>query len=181
MENNSRKKIWFFIFSIKAFFPKIIQLFCDFAPNIDNQYKDKYTNVPFPYVQFLSSTFTQQSNTYMNHTLPLDTTTSQTFAYRFPFYLRTDYIAITIHYDDFVDVQKALVCAIYWVLCISIDWLKARYNIEVLTLAYLHHIHGCLHKCNSSKAAAVQRCQLVTTLDGRSGTGGVQKCMQTGN
>ena len=38
-----------FIFSIKAFFPKIIQFFPYFAPNIDNQYEDKYTNVPFPY------------------------------------------------------------------------------------------------------------------------------------
>jgi len=26
-----------------------MQFFRDFAPNIDNRYKDKYTNVPFPY------------------------------------------------------------------------------------------------------------------------------------
>jgi len=58
---------------------------------------------------------------------------------------------------------------------------EAQYNIEVLTLVYLHHMHGCLHKCSSSKDAAVQHCQLVTTLDRGSSTGGVQKCMQTGN
>ena len=38
-----------------------------------------------------------------------------------------------------------------------------------------------VHRSGSSKAAAVQRCQLVATLDRHSGTGGVQKCMQTGN
>ena len=31
------------------------------------------------------------------------------------------------------------------------------------------------------KHAAVQRCQLVAPLNRHSGTGGVQKCMQTGN
>ena len=51
----------------------------------------------------------------------------------------------------------------------------------LLTLVYLHHTHGCPHKCSSSKAAAVQRCQLVTTLNRHSNTGGMQKCMQTGN
>ena len=30
-----------------------------------------------------------------------------------------------------------------------------------------------MHKCSSSKATAVQRCQLVTTIYGQSGTGGV--------
>ena len=57
----------------------------------------------------------------------------------------------------------------------------SRYNIDVLTLVYLHHVHGCLNKCCSSKAATVQRCQLVATLDRHSGTGGVRKCTQTSN